>query len=291
MEVFRTPDSRFQGLAGYAFEPHYVEIDGLRLHYIDEGAGDPFVCFHGEPSWSYEYRNLIPALVAAGKRVICPDYAGFGRSDKPIDRDWYTYDRHCDLMARLLEGLDLAGVTVVVHDWGGPIGLRWAVEHTSQVDRLVIMNTAPFVGIVSPGWQQWYDWVTDEADLPIDRVLHKYTVTDVPAEVIAGFEAPFPSPESKAGAMQFPLLVPRDVDQPMAVTMQAVVQELGRFQGPALVIFSDSDPIFPHPPLGDVLSGLIPNARELVTLEGVHHFVLEDAGDRVISEIVAFAGS
>lgn len=291
MTTFRTPESRFEGLEGYSFEPNYAEIDGLRLHYLDEGAGDPFVCFHGEPSWSYEYRELVPALVAAGKRVICPDYAGFGRSDKPTDREWYTYDRHCDLMAELLDGLDLTGVTVVVHDWGGPIGLRWAMEHQSQVERLVIMNTAPFVGIVSPGWQQWYDWVTGDPDLPVDEVFNKYTVTDVPAEVIAGFEAPFPSPESKAGAMQFPLLVPTDTEAPMAVTMVGVVQELGGFQGPTLVVFSDSDPIFPHPPLGEVLCNMIPGARELVVLEGIGHFVLEDAGERVIDEIVAFAGS
>ncbi len=219
MEIFRTPETRFAGLAGYPFEPHYVEIDGLRLHYVDEGTGDPFVCFHGEPSWSYEYRELVPALVGAGKRVICPDYAGFGRSDKPTDRDWYTFDRHSDLMAQLLEGLDLTRVTVVVHDWGGAIGLRWAMEHQSQVERLVIMNTAPFIGIVSAGWQKWYDWVTLETDLPVGQVLHDYTLTDVPAEFVAGFEAPFPSPGSKAGPMQFPLLVPLSHEDPMAVTM------------------------------------------------------------------------
>ena len=134
-EVFRTPDERFQGLPGYDFAPHYAQIDGLRLHYVDEGprGGTPIVCFHGEPTWAYLYRKMLPPLVAAGHRVICPDYAGFGRSDKPTDRGWYSYDGHVELMTALLGRLDLHGVTVVVQDWGGPIGLRWAVEHDDRV--------------------------------------------------------------------------------------------------------------------------------------------------------------
>jgi pimeloyl-ACP methyl ester carboxylesterase len=138
MEIHRTPDERFAGLPDFAYEPRYAEVGGLRMHYVDEGEGSPVVCFHGEPSWSFLYRKMLPPLVATGHRVICPDLAGFGRSDKPTDRDWYTYDRHVEQAAGLLETLDLSGATVVVQDWGGPIGLRWAVEHPERVDRLPV---------------------------------------------------------------------------------------------------------------------------------------------------------
>src|SRR5918997_3641741 len=141
VDVFRTPDERFEGFPGYDFEPHYAEVDGLRLHYVDEGSGPPVVCFHGEPTWAYLYRKMLPPLVDGGHRVVCPDFAGFGRSDKPTDRGWYTYDRHVEQVSGVLSGLDLERATVVVQDWGGPIGLRWAVENPERVARLVIMNT------------------------------------------------------------------------------------------------------------------------------------------------------
>ncbi len=161
MGVFRTPEERFDGLPGYEFEPHYAELDGLRLHYLDEGGGNgagPVVCFHGEPTWAYLYRKMLPPLVAAGHRVICPDYAGFGRSDKPTDRDWYSYDRHSELVSGLLAGLDLSDAVVVVQDWGGPIGLRWAVENAERVRALVILNTGLFTGRVSKGFLAWRDF-------------------------------------------------------------------------------------------------------------------------------------
>src|ERR1700730_8292794 len=156
-EVFRTPEERFQGLPDYQFEPHYVEAEGLRLYYVDEGPrdGTPVVCFHGEPTWAFLYRKMLVPLVAGGYRVICPDYAGFGRSDKPTDRRWYTYERHVELVAATLEELDLRGAAVVVQDWGGPIGLRWAVEHDDRVERLVILNTGIFTGRVSKGFLAW----------------------------------------------------------------------------------------------------------------------------------------
>src|SRR3954451_15211331 len=155
-DVFRTPHERFQGLAGYDFEPHYVEVEGLRLHHVDEGTGDPVICFHGEPTWAFLYRKMLPRLVADGRRVICPDYAGFGRSDKPTDRGWYIYDRHVEVVSRLLETLDLRGATVVVQDWGGPIGLRWAIENPDRVARLVILNTGLFPGrVINEGFMAW----------------------------------------------------------------------------------------------------------------------------------------
>src|SRR4051794_12550850 len=209
-EIFRTPDERFANLPGYDFEPNYVEIDGLRLHYVEEGPSDgtPIVCFHGEPSWAYLYRKMIPIFAGAGYRVVAPDYAGFGRSDKPTDRGWYSYDRHVELVARLLGSLDLDHVTVVVQDWGGPIGLRWAVENADRVARLVILNTGLFTGRVSKGFMAWRNFAERNPDLPIGFVIQGATATEVSEDVLRGYEAPFPSAESKAGAAQFPLLVP-----------------------------------------------------------------------------------
>jgi haloalkane dehalogenase len=149
VDVFRTPDERFEGLPGYDFEPHYADVDSLRMSYLDEGSGDPVVCFHGEPTWSYLYRKMIGPLVEGGHRVVVPEYAGFGRSDKPTDRDWYTYDRHVEYVSGVLESLDLSDATVVVQDWGGPIGLRWATENDDRVARLVILNTGLFAGHVN----------------------------------------------------------------------------------------------------------------------------------------------
>ena len=140
MDAYRTPDERFDGLPGYDFSPNYVERDGLRMHYLDEGSGPPVLLLHGEPTWSYLYRTIIPELTPSA-RAIAPDYLGFGRSDKPLRREDYTYDFHTGSIAKLVEELDLRDVTVVVQDWGGPIGLRFAVEHPDRVARLVIMNT------------------------------------------------------------------------------------------------------------------------------------------------------
>jgi len=289
-EIFRTPDERFEGLPGYDFAPHYAEIDGLRLHYVDEGAreGTPIVCFHGEPTWAYLYRKMLPPLVAAGHRVICPDYAGFGRSDKPTDRGWYSYDGHVELMTALLDRLELRGATVVVQDWGGPIGLRWAVEHEERVERLVVLNTGIFTGRVSKGFLAWRDFAQKNPDLPVGFVLQGATKSELAPEVVAAYEAPFPSPESKAGAAQFPLLVPTEEDGPGASQMRDVADALSRWQKPALVAFSDSDPVFPHPKSGQVFCDRIPGARPQVTIAGAAHFLQEDEGEQITDEMLAF---
>jgi haloalkane dehalogenase len=292
-EIFRTPDERFAGLPGYDFEPHYAELDGLRLHYVDEGPRDgaPIVCFHGEPTWSYLYRKMVAPLTGAGHRVICPDYAGFGRSDKPTDRGWYSYDRHVELMAGLLDGLGIEGATAVVQDWGGPIGLRWAVEHADQVDRLVILNTGLFTGRVSKGFLAWRDFAEKNPDLPVGFVIQGATTTELPDEVVAAYEAPFPTPESKAGAAQFPLLVPTEDGAPGAAEMRAVADALSRWEKPVLVAFSDSDSVFPHPKSGQVFCDRIPGALPQVTIEGAAHFLQEDRGERIAEEILAFLDS
>jgi haloalkane dehalogenase len=288
VEVFRTPDERFEGLPGYDFEPHYADVDGLRLHYVDEGEGEPVVCFHGEPSWAYLYRKMLPPLVDGGLRVVCPDYAGFGRSDKPTNRDWYTYDRHVELMARLLEAIDVRAATVVVQDWGGPIGLRWAVENPDRVERLVILNTGLFTGRVSKGFMQWRAFAESNPDLPVGFVIQGATTTDLPQDVVDAYEAPFPTPESKAGAAQFPLIVPTSDEDAGAAEMRAVSDALSRWEKPALVAFSDSDPVFPHPRAGQVFVDLIPGAGEQVTIDGAAHFLQEDRGERIAEEMLRF---
>jgi haloalkane dehalogenase len=290
MDVFRTPDERFEGLPGFDFEPNYVELDGLRLHHLDEGSGQTVVCFHGEPTWSYLYRHMLPPLVEAGHRVVCPDYAGFGRSDKPTDQGWYSYDRHVDLVSRHLEQLDLADVTVVVQDWGGPIGLRWAVEHADQVGRLVILNTGLFTGRVSKGFMAWRDFAERTPDLPIGMIVQGGTTTELPPEVVAAYEAPFPTPESKAGAQRFPLLVPLSDDDVGAAEMRAVHERLASWDKPALVAFSDTDPVFPFPQAGEQFTAVIPTAGEQVRVEGAAHFLQEDRGALIADAMLAAFG-
>ena len=288
MDVFRTPDERFEGLPGYPFEPHYAEVGVLRLHYVDEGDGDPVVCFHGEPTWSYLYRKMLPPLVAGGHRVICPDFAGFGRSDKPTDTGWYSYDRHVELMTELLNGLDLRGATVVVQDWGGGVGLRWATENPERVERLVILNTGLFTGRVSKGFLAWREFAEKNPDLPIGTIVQGATTSELPDDVVAAYEAPFPNAESKAGAAMFPLLVPTEEDQPGAAEMARVMDDLSRWEKPALVAFSDSDPVFPFPRAGERFTDTIPSAGEQVRIEGAAHFLQEDRGEEIAEHVLRF---
>ena len=287
-ELYRTPDDRFQGLPGYDFGPNYVDVDGLRMHYLDEGSrsGKPIVCFHGEPSWAYLYRKMVAPLVDAGHRVVVPDYAGFGRSDKPTDRRWYSYDRHTELVSRVVAGLDLRDATVVVQDWGGPIGLRWAVENADRVGALAIFNTGLFTGRVSRGFLAWRDFAEKNPDLPVGFVIQGATATELPDDVVAAYDAPFPNAESKAGAAQFPLLVPTTEESAGAREMRAVTDELSRWNKPALVAFSDLDPIFPYPKAGQVFVDLIPTATEQVKIEGAAHFLQEDRGERLAEEVL-----
>jgi haloalkane dehalogenase len=290
MDVFRTPDERFADLPGYPFEPRYAELDGLRLHYLHEGEGRPVVCFHGEPTWSYLYRKMVPPLVAAGHRVICPDYAGFGRSDKPTDRAWYSYDRHVELITRLLEELDVRDAIAVVQDWGGPIGLRWAVENGERAGALAVLNTGLFTGRVSKGFMAWRDFAERNPDLPVGFVIQGATATEVPDDVVAAYEAPYPNAESKAGAAQFPLIVPTDGAAAGAAEMQAVLDALTRWDKPALVAFSDSDPVFPYPRAGQVFCDAIPTAGEQVKVEGAAHFLQEDRGEQIAERILERLG-
>ena len=287
MDVFRTPDERFENLPGYPYEPNYVEVDGLRLHHLDEGSGATVLCFHGELSWSFLYRHMLDRLVANGHRVVCPDYAGFGRSDKPTDQGWYTYDRHVDMVSRHLDQLDLEDVTVVVQDWGGPIGLRWAVENADRVARLVVLNTGLFTGRVSKGFMAWREFAERTPDLPIGKIIQGATTTDLPDEVVAAYDAPYPNPESKAGAQRFPLLVPLSPEDAGAAEMTAVKDGLAGWDKPALVAFSDTDPVFPFPRAGERFTELLPTAGEQVRIEGAAHFLQEDRGTEIADAMIS----
>jgi haloalkane dehalogenase len=233
---------------------------------------------------------MVPPLVATGHRVICPDYAGFGRSDKPTERAWYTYDRHVELMTRLLEELDVRDAIAVVQDWGGPIGLRWAVENQERAGALAILNTGLFTGRVSKGFMAWRNFAERNPDLPVGFVIQGATATDLPDDVVAAYEAPYPNPESKAGAAQFPLLVPTEDGAVGAAEMKAVLDALSRWDKPALVAFSDSDPVFPYPRSGQVFCDAIPTAGEQVKIEGGAHFLQEDRGEAIAERIVERLG-
>lgn len=287
MDVRRTPDSRFAGLPGWPFEPRYVEVDGLRLARVDEGAGEPVVLLHGEPTWSFLYRDVIPPLVAAGRRVVAPDHAGFGRSDKPTDVDWYTYDRHCALLAAHLAALDLRDVTLVVHDWGGPVGLRWAMEHPDRVARIVVLNTGLFSGRESSaGLDAWLAYARAQTDLDVGALLDRACGGLAPP-VVAGYDAPYPDVPSKAGALAFPRLVPTRLTDPGAAEQLRVREALDAWDGPVRVAFSDADPIFPAA-VGESWTRRLRNAAPFTLIEGAGHFVPEQRPDAVAQVVLDF---
>jgi haloalkane dehalogenase len=290
LEIFRTPDDRFDGLPGFDFEPHYTDQDGLRLHFIDEGQGSPVLLLHGEPTWSFLYRKMIPPLVAAGHRVVAPDYFGFGRSDKPTRGSWYTYDRHVGSIKRLVEDLDLRGITVVVQDWGGPIGLRVATEMDDRFSRLVILNTGIMSGEgrMSDAWWAFHDFVERvKPDIPVGLLVARACFTTPSDDVIRGYEAPFPQPDSKWGAVAFPLMVPTSPRSPGAAEQLVVAEKLGAWQKPALVAFGDSDPIFTTR-VGERFAERIPGAGPMVVIDAASHFLQEDQGEVIAGHIIDF---
>ena len=289
-DAYRTPDEHFGGLPGYEFAPHYLDQDGLRMHYVDEGAGDPILLLHGEPTWSFLYRKLIRPLAAAG-RCIAPDYFGFGRSDKPTERDWYSYDRHYASVERLVHELDLRDLTVVVQDWGGPIGFRLCVTERDRVARLVVLNTG--IGAQAPNdeWLRFQAFMRRVGtDIVAGQLVRLSLVQPTTDEVIAGYDAPFPVPESRVGIAMFPELVATSSDHPSAAAMLEVRERLRSFDRPALVLFSDSDPIFGRGG-AEAMAALLPNAQLDPPLEGAGHFVQEDQGERVAARIAAWGSS
>src|SRR6185312_14317019 len=246
-EAVRTPEEALEGLPEFPFAARYRDVDGLRLAHIDEGDGAPVVFVHGEPTWSFLWRKVIGPVRDAGYRCIAPDLAGFGRSDKPTDVGWYSYDRHTELTATLLDDLDLRGATIVVHDWGGPIGLRLAVEHAQRIDRLVILDTGLFTGHqrMTEAWTAFRDFVERTEDLPIGLLVRGACKADPGDEVIAAYDAPYPDAASKAGARAFPLLIPRSPDAPGAAAVQRVQDALAAARRPTLILWADSEPVLP----------------------------------------------
>jgi haloalkane dehalogenase len=285
-EVFRTPDERFAALPDFPYSPRYHEQDGLRMHYLDEGEGDPVLCLHGEPTWSFLYRKMIPGLVAVA-RVVAPDYFGFGRSDKPTETNWYTFERHCGSIRQLVEELDLRRVTLVVQDWGGPIGLRLAVEQPERVERLVILNTGVGGGRPpSEAWLRFREVVRAAGgEFQPGRLIRRSAVRGLADEVVAAYDAPFPTAESKAGALAFPEQVPTEPEHPNTPPLLAIREALRSWEKPALVLFGDSDPIF-RPEVADAIARWIPGALPAELVEGAGHFVQEDAGEEVAARIV-----
>jgi haloalkane dehalogenase len=289
-EAMRAPDERLVDLPDFPWASHYRELDGLRLAHLDEGDGPPVLLVHGEPTWSYLWRHAIPPLLDAGFRCIAPDHAGFGRSDKPVALDWYSYDRHTALLAELVERLDLRGATVVVHDWGGPIGLRVAVEQPARIDRIVVMDTGLFTGHqrMSEAWTLFRDFVERTEDLPIGMLVRGGCHRDPGDEVIAAYEAPFANGASKAGARAFPLMIPRSPDAPGAAAGQRVLDALAQDARPKLVLWADGDPIIPletgrrfATAIGTEVAHVVPDAG---------HFLQEDQGPligRLIAEWLA----
>jgi haloalkane dehalogenase len=296
LDVLRTPDSRFENLAGYPFAPHYVEVTAsdtqpLRMHYVDEGPADgpPIVLLHGEPTWSYLYRTMIAPLADGGHRVLAPDLIGFGRSDKPSRIGDYTYLRHVEWVTSWLERLDLHDVALFVQDWGSLIGLRIAAEQSDRIARIVVANG--FLPTAErrtpPAFYAWRAFARYSPVLPAGRLVAVATVHKVPAAVRAGYDAPFPGKTYQAGARAFPLLVPTSPDDPAVPANRAAWEALGRWDKPFLAVFGARDPILGRAdrPLIAHVPGAAgqPHAR----ING-GHFIQEDCGPELAERILSW---
>jgi haloalkane dehalogenase len=297
METLRTPDERFVGLPDFDFEPCYTEVpagdgDTLRIHHVDAGPPDAEVvlCIHGEPTWSFLYRKMIPVFTRAGYRAVAPDLVGFGRSDKPALREDHTYQRHVDWMSAWMKQLDLQRITLVCQDWGGLIGLRLAAENPERFSRIVAANTGLPTGDGTPSeaFLNWRKLSQEMPVMPVGGLLQTACVSDVPDEVVAGYDAPFPDESYKEGARMMPVLVPISPDDPAAAANHRAWEVFERWDKPFLTAFSDSDPITRGGDL--VLQDRIPGTRGQphTTIENAGHFLQEDQGEAFARVIVEF---
>ena len=247
MKILRTPDQRFQNLSDYEFEPHYLDIDEMRMHYVDEGPADapPVLLMHGEPSWSYLYRHMIPPIASAGLRAIAPDLIGFGKSDKPAAQSDYSYEMHVAWMLEFLERLNLKNITLVCQDWGSLNGLRLAAENEERFDRIVLANGGLPTGdqVMPRVFRIWRAFARFSPWFPIGRIVQSGTVSTLRPDVIAAYDAPFPNSTYKAGARAFPKLVPTTPDDPAASANRAAWEVFSKWQKPFLTAFSNRDPI------------------------------------------------
>src|SRR5712691_7341430 len=292
MEILRTPDERFTDLPGYGFEPHYVEVDGLRIHYVDEGSAsaEPVLMLHGEPSWSYLYRKMIPVITAAGYRAVAPDLVGFGRSDKSGRREDYTYQRHVDWMKGWLEAVDLRHITLVCQDWGGLIGLRLAASHEERFDRVVAANTGLPTGDrpLGEAFLRWRQYSQTTPNFHAGGIVKGGCVSELSPEIVAAYDAPFPDDRYKAGARQFPLLVPTSPDDPSSEANRKAWQVLMRWEKPFLTAFSDSDAIMRG--IDRIFQKLVPGTKGQphTIIAGAGHFLQEDKGEELARVVVDF---
>jgi haloalkane dehalogenase len=292
MEILRTPDERFANLPGYDFAPHYVEVNKLRLHYVDEGPREaaPVLLLHGEPSWCYLYRKMIPILTAAGHRVVAPDLVGFGRSDKLPRREDYSYQFHVDVMTGFVQALDLKEITLFGQDWGGLIGLRVAAENADRFARIVAANTGLPTGDqpMSEGFMRWREYSQTVEHFHVGGIIKGGCATELSPEVIAAYNAPYPDDSYKAAARQFPVLVPISPDDPAAAANRRAWEVLRQWTKPFLTAFSDSDPVTRG---GErVFQKLVPGAagQPHVTIAGAGHFLQEDKGEELARVVVDF---
>jgi haloalkane dehalogenase len=298
MKTLRTPDDRFEDLPGFDFEPHYVEVDdgeggSLRVHHLDEGPRDapPVLLMHGEPTWCYLYRTVIPPLVEAGHRVVAPDLVGFGRSDKPAERSDHSYARHVGWMRQaLFDRLDLRDITFFGQDWGGLVGLRLVAAEPDRFARVAIGNTGLPTGHgpASKAFLAWQRFSQEAEDFPVGGIIAGGCTTPLTEEVVAAYDAPFPDDAHKAGARIFPTLVPTSPEDPATPDQEAAWKVLERFDRPFLCCFSDSDPITRG---GDApFLAKVPGAQGQAhtTIEGGGHFLQEDRGPELARVLVDF---
>ncbi len=294
--MLRTPDERFDNLSDYGFEPHYLDIEDpvgpLRMHYLDEGPrdGDAVLLLHGEPTWSYLYRKMIPPLAAAGFRALAPDFIGFGKSDKLTDRKAYSYLSHVNWMKQWLDKIAVRDVTLFGQDWGGLIGLRLVAEDPDRFARVMIGNTALPTGDHDLGeaFKQWREYSQTTPTFNIGGIVHRGTARGLTEAEIAAYDAPFPDEEYKAGARAFPMLVPASPEDPAAPAQRAAWEALRRFEKPFLTCFSDKDMIMKG---GEVIfQKRVPGAAQqphFIT-ENAAHFLQEDAGPLLAEKLIEF---
>jgi haloalkane dehalogenase len=295
MKVLRTPEERFADLPGFGYTPRYAEAGGLRLAYVEAGPadGEPVLLLHGEPSWSFLYRKVMPVLADAGLRAIAADLAGFGRSDKPAEIADHTYARHVEwIRALAFDALDLRGLTLVGQDWGGLIGLRLVAEHPDRFARVVAANTGLPTGDqpMPDVWLRFRDVVRTAPALSVSRLVQSGCQAPLPPEVLAAYEAPFPDPSYAAAVRAMPGLVPTTPDDPASEANRAAWRRLSAWDKPFLVAFSDRDPITGG--MAPILRRTVPGAAGIdhPVLTGAGHFLQEDAGERlgaVIAEFIA----
>jgi haloalkane dehalogenase len=296
MEALRTPDDRFESLPDFPFAPQYVDVPSgdaisgegatLRVHYLDEGPkdGEVVLMLHGEPSWCFLYRKMIPTLVAAGLRCIAPDLIGFGRSDKPTARADYSYARHVQWMrSALFDSLDLNRITLVCQDWGGLIGLRLVAENSDRFARVVAANTFLPTGDTPPGkaFLGWQNFSQTVDDFDIGFIVNGGCATELPDAVVAAYRAPFPDDSYKAGARQFPMLVPTSPDDPAAEDNRSAWKVLSAWKKPFLTAFSDQDDITRGG--AGAFQRDVPGCagQPHTTIEGGGHFLQEDRGEQL----------